>query len=109
MIKFLKPTKFKILAMVLIWVSVWCAGQLEDIIEDPIVQKVSPEMRAIAEQLRQQIDVSEVNEKVSHLKVGTSLFLVESFSRALMFYICSCVIIGIAEGKRAPNKSSQEE
>ncbi|MBN1787269.1 MAG: hypothetical protein JW806_02635 [Sedimentisphaerales bacterium] len=125
MIKYLKPTRLKIIGMVIVLASIWCADILEDVITDPLTRNISPEFHNILEDAKKQlgesnefrdivksvdkqIDESEGNEETIYVKVGIAVILAKIVSKGFVSYLCACVIIGLAERKKSQNKIHDE-
>lgn len=93
--------------MVIIWVSIWLAVELADIIGDPLIQKVSPETWSIIENALQKINEAEGEEENSYFNAGIVTIMAEWTSRALVSYLCSCIIIGLVGRKRSQNNKHE--
>jgi len=108
MIRFLKPTKLKFLAMALVWASIWCADELEDIIGDPLIRRASPEIWTAVEDIGRQVDESEGEEEQGYLTAGLIAYGAEWLSRGLVSYLCACLIMALAGRKGTTEQHARQ-
>ena len=103
---FLRPTKLKIIASALIILSMWGAHKMEDMIGDPIFQRLAPDIWKHVDDVGSKIDSSEGPDKSRYIQLGLIGIAVDWTSQGIMSYLCACLIIAIANRKNEGTEQS---
>ena len=95
---FLRPTKLKIIASALIILSMWGTHKMVDMIIDPILQRLAPDIQV--DVLSSKLVNSEGPDRSRYIQLGLIFIAVDGTSRGVMSYLCACLIIAIANRKK---------
>jgi hypothetical protein len=102
-----KPSKAKCISTVLIFVAMWTAHKLEDLIGDPLLARLAPSTSAVIESSGANVEHVEKTDESDVVLAGVILYGVEIVVKVGVSYLFACIIVHFFFDRRlkASNKA----
>ena len=101
---FLKPTKIKIISMIIVWLSIWLAGELNDFIGDPIIKRVAPQLFEIVDSTVNKVNELSESDDLSIIMAQFIIKGIDIFTCLIVSYFSACTIIFLMNRQNSPNQ-----
>jgi hypothetical protein len=107
--KVFKPSKAKLISMLLIIVAMWAAHKLEGLVGDPLLVRFAPQTSGVIESSRDAVKHVNKTDEADVIRAGILLYSVEITVKVVVSYVFASIIVYFLVERRSEgaNKALQ--